>query len=520
MVIGLLFILLFTAAATAQDGSFDTGFGTGGKVYTKIGTREEYGNAIAVQSNGAIVVAGTYYAASIITRPFIVRYLENGTLDNSFSGDGRVTAAVGTGSDILSAVAVQPDGRIIGAGTAIVNDLERFLVLRFNADGTPDHSFDGDGAVVMLMGEKYNDVKTVTLQSDGKILVGGKAFKNDTTYMTTLRLMPNGAPDSAFGTGGAVMTAFSAAFNQMTRLFVLPDGRIVAAGSVYANNKGELALARYMPDGALDTSFSGDGKLVTDSGPLDLTPGSAAVQPDGKIILAGSSYLSADYDFILYRFSADGTPDTGFDGDGLLTTPVGGNYDFLNGVTLQPDGKILAVGSCFNGTNYDFGIVRYLTNGTPDPSFDGDGKRVFPLLSGSEQAKDVALQADGKILIAGEAALSASDNDLAVVRLNNTVLTAAEDRDGSVPSVLSLGQNYPNPFNPETTLRFTVPSPGHITLSVYDLLGREVAVLMNGRAETGTHAVRFNGAGLASGLYLARLSDGNAVHLRKMQLMK
>ena len=163
----------------------------------------------------------------------------------------------------------------------------------------------------------------------------------------------------------------------------------------------DFALVRYNSDGSLDTTFSGDGKLTTAIGSGNDYGYSVTVQADGKILVAGASHNGSNDDFALVRYNTDGSLDTTFAGDGKLTTAIGSSDDYGRSVTLQADGKILVAGYSANGSNDDFALVRYNTDGTLDTTFSGDGKLTTAIGASHDEGYSVTVQADGKILVAG-----------------------------------------------------------------------------------------------------------------------
>jgi uncharacterized delta-60 repeat protein len=199
---------------------------------------------------------------------------------------------------------------------------------------------------------------------------------------------------------------------------VQPDGKIVAAGFAYnSTTSSDFALIRYNPDGAFDTGFGVGGKVVTDfpTGRTD-TAYAAVLQPDGKIVVSGSSKagstLSAD--FALARYNANGTLDAGFGTGGRVLTAVGSNSEEAYAVAVQADGKVIAAGYTWNGSSNDFALVRYNTNGTLDTSFGKSGKTIIDFSGGNDYIQDIVVQKDGKIIAAGH-----TSSELALARFNS-----------------------------------------------------------------------------------------------------
>jgi uncharacterized delta-60 repeat protein len=351
-----------------------------------------------------------------------------GELDPTFDGDGRVTTSFGS-SSTANGIAVQADGKIVAAGTTgFPSD---FAVARYNPDGSLDPSFDGDGKAVTDFGG--NEGATgIAIQADGQIVAAGVSNDN----FALARYNPNGTLDTSFDGDGKLVTDFGGS-DVARAVAIQADGRIVAAGTSPAFPETNFALARYNPDGSLDSGFDGDGKLVTDFGSYDLANG-VAIQGDGKIVVAGGN----NDDFALVRYNPDGTLDSGFDGDGKLLTDFGG-FELARAIAIQADGKIAAAGWTQGNPTffYDFALARYNPDGSLDTSFDSDGKVIANPGGADDLAYAVAVQAGGKIVAAG----ASGDNEEA----SSTFALARFDPDGSLdPTFGSAGAvftGFPGP---------------------------------------------------------------------------
>jgi uncharacterized delta-60 repeat protein len=346
----LLLIGLFVSAGFAADGDLDTSFGPGGFVNENFQGLSARHNSVVVQPDGKILAAGNSLNISNFTNDFaIVRYNPDGTLDTSFGTGGRRYADVGGRNDIMPTLLLQPDGKIVLVGVS-KNELDRNItsIFRFNADGTSDTNF-GTGGVALgsftTSGTRGDTPSDALLQPDGKLVVAG-AWHG--TAFCVARFNANGAVDSNFGTGGNLCAT---------------------------------------------TAPAGTGLM-----------NSLALQPDGKLVVSAkfATSFTAPFDFIVFRFNADGTQDTSFDGDGYAITDFNAGYDDALSVHVLPDGKILAAGRVgqSTGTVYNFGLARYTATGALDASFDGDGKATaFPEnTAGSEDYSSVLL-ASGKIVV-------------------------------------------------------------------------------------------------------------------------
>jgi len=351
----------FALARHQQDGSLDTSFGGNGTVTTAFSGYSRYDNdgayAVAVQPDGKIVAAG-YDSNSLFA---LARYKPNGSLDHGFGcdGSGTVIASVSAGGFInrAFAVAVQPDGKIVAAGTAG----DRFALARFNPNGCwLDTSFNGSGRFTTKIG-KHSAASAVALQPDGKIVAAGWSYDAGRDDFALARYNPDGVLDTSFNRTGKVLTPVGAGDALASAVALQPDGKLVVAGEARDPGTGfQFALARYNSDGSLDTTFNGTGKVMTPIAPnggYDRAMG-VAVQPDGKIVAAGFSDFSGT-GFALARYNPDGSLDTSFNGTGTLTTSIGGAA-LASGVALQSDGKIVAAGWSNSGSGPDhFALARY-----------------------------------------------------------------------------------------------------------------------------------------------------------------
>lgn len=399
----LLFILFVSSCAVfafAAPSDLDTTFGGSGKITTLIGTTSA-ANAVAVQSDGKIVVAGE--SGGFPNRFFtLVRYNNDGSLDTSFDSDGKVTTAVGTGgSSIVYDVAIQADGKIVAAGSSFNGSNTDFAIARYNTDGSLDTSFDGDGKLVIQIGSDNDDSYGVVIQPNGKIVLAGGSRATPNSNFALVRLNVNGSFDTSFDSDGIVTTPMGISTDGTSGIALQTDGKVVVTGR--SNN--DFAVVRYNSNGSLDTSFDGDGKVTTpistdQNGGDD--PGEIAVQADGKIVVAGFSDNFSGVDFSIVRYNTNGSLDTSFNGTGKIITPVGEGNDYAYSLAIQSNGKIVvAGGSNSNTSSTDFALIRYNPNGSLDTSFDGDGKVTTVFSNTVDSIQAIAIQSNGRIVAVG-----------------------------------------------------------------------------------------------------------------------
>ncbi len=230
----------------------------------------------------------------------------------------------------------------------------------FPQSGSLDLTFDMDGKVTTDFSKTDNDGSSVTIQSDGKIIVVGKTYNGSDFDFAIVRYNIDGSLDNTFDTDGKVTTAFGPNNSYGYDVAIQFDGKIIVAGTTTGNdNLKDIALIRYNTNGSLDTSFDTDGKVTTDFGTNGTIGRSVAIQFDGKIIVVGSTYNGSDYDLITARFNSDGSLDGSFNGGGIFSTSIGSTDDHGKSVALQPNGKIIVAGYSHNGSNNDIAVVRY-----------------------------------------------------------------------------------------------------------------------------------------------------------------
>jgi uncharacterized delta-60 repeat protein len=390
--------------AAAAAGDLDASFGSAGVLTLPLNDSYAFADEVAIQSDRKLVVLGTAHSSVGILSDFaLVRLLSNGDLDTSFGDEGRVTTDFDGRFDEGLALAVQGDGKIVAAGSST----GQAAIARYMPDGTLDASFDHDGRLLLDLGYDVR-ARDLAVQGNGKIVVA----LDDSSTFSVARLRKNGSLDASFGTGGVVSEDFSPGSTDWTRAVALDgSGGILLGGSVYPSSgatQDDWGLARFDRHGDLDTSF-GDGGLTTtdfaNSGPDAIED--LVVQPDGMIVATGQSSEepgSADQvsDVTVARYDAGGVLDPGFGVDGWIRTDLGSFFDVGRSVALGPDGTIVVAADVYADANAQAAAVRYTSEGVPDATFGGgDGIAVVDTPSTSDQAFGVAVQPNGRIVIAG-----------------------------------------------------------------------------------------------------------------------
>ena len=321
-----------------------------------------------------------------------------GDLDTSFSADGKQTLDFG-GTGPGTHVALTPDGRIVVVGSTDATGGGDFAVARFGSDGTPDGTFGSGGKTTLGTGAAVNDTGGgVVVLADERIVVSGQG--NATQDFVTKRLNADGTLDTSFaGAGAGTSVVDFGGVDTVNAMLQQPDGKLVLVGSTSAGG-GDFAIARLNADGTPDTGFSGDGMQTVDFGGAD-TANAVALAPDGKIVVAGQGGASSD--MAVTRLNPDGSVDTAFAPATPGTAFVDfGGMDAGNGVAIQADGKIVVDGGTDAVGSGDFAVARLNADGSLDASFSGDGKLTAGFAAPTEQALALAIQQNGRIVVFGQ----------------------------------------------------------------------------------------------------------------------
>lgn len=494
-----------------------------------------------------------------------------GTLDQSFDQDGIVSVSVASISSAAHAVAIQPDGRIVAGGYAMNGSQYDFAVLRFMQDGSLDNSFGNNGIVLTAVGESSSQGRAMVLQPDGKILLAGTCVDDGLYSAAVVRYENDGELDATFGSAGIVITSIGPAGDEVNAMALQPDGKILIAGGNYGTIR-DMALARYHSDGTLDQDFGLDGKVVVSVYPEDEVANALVIQNDGRIIVAGTitydmfgSGSESYSNFILARFTSDGSLDPSFGTGGFAETDFGSDHEAGSAIALQSDQKILVAGTTGVPFALDMALLRYDPAGVLDGSFGVNGLRTTSIGSGNDGAAALVVQSNDKIILAGYTD-NGSDTDLALVcyepngELANTfgsngiVVTPASvdssefaqalavqsdgklvaagglstqgfqgpvlaryfgDTDMSIPnsaSTLATFRLYPSPTDAYIVLEYELSKAQRITFELMDIEGRlGRSIFTSALRTTGMHRETIDLTGFSSGSYTLILSAPTGV---------
>lgn len=389
-------VLAGAAAPAGAAGEPDPTFSGDGRLTVDLSPDYEGGYAAAVQADGRILAAGR--AGGGGGRMFLARFNADGSPDTSFSGDGRAFADFGPQDDYATDIGIGADGTIVIVGVAR-NDT-RMGIARFTAAGAPDPTFSGDGSRTLDLTPGNDGADDVVIDGEGRLVVAGGASVAGSRRFALVRFTASGALDPTFGGGdGRTDTDIGPGPDAALALVQQTDGKLVVSGISGGPGAERMALARYDEDGTLDPSFSGDGKLTRNTAPGYEDGAGVAVQADGAIVMAGESARR----LAILRFTSTGAPDPTFSGDGIRIDDRPNGPEWISDIRLQDDGKVVFSG-VHGGSGGRMLLGRYLADGTPDPSFSGDGFAPINISPEFDIAWDLAIQADGGIVGVGDAA--------------------------------------------------------------------------------------------------------------------
>ena len=456
----------------------------------------------------------------------------SGELDLTFSSDGIATCDFPSNYDDRGlCMVVQPDGKILMGGGSHQGNGVKFALARFNPDGSLDASFGSGGRVATQVGSPPSldeAFYALALQPDGKIVAVGRSYAGNGYLAAVHRYNANGTLDATFSGDGKQMDNLGAGNDDAYySVAIQDDGGIVVGGVAKASAEYDAVVARYTPSGALDASFSGDGFATLDIGGVDNRANAMVLQPDGKVVIAGQTGNAAvDSDFLLARFTTSGTLDAGFGTNGTVISAFSTGTDWAYALVRQPDGKLIAGGLVTNGVAANIGLARYDADGMPDDDFGSNGLTFYnysnacyaralalmpdgriavagnsavaliaamfnadgsvdmnfstdgvasPALGGTAFGYAAAVQADYKLLVAGQAVQGAAQNNFIIARYYTGMNIGVEEVSEAVTALRVL----PNPASDALELRFAVERSERITINLLDAQGRVVDALLS-----------------------------------------
>lgn len=387
-----------------QPGTLDTTFAVvsplgSGKFTAALGSDASFSTGIAIQPDGKILLSGTCRRGSDYDA-CVMRINADGTVDTSFGIAGRVPSAI---TNVQSfAIVLQPDGKFVLAGACVTSSATVFCAARFQPDGSVDTSFGAFGRVYTPVGLGSNRQRAAVLQRDGKIVIAGDCLGASNIDFCAVRYNAFGLPDESFGANGARVTPIGVGTDRAEAIVVQPDGKLVVAGycSPLTNptdsSLNDMCAVRYNSDGEIDTGFGNSGKVIAPADGIADRAKAITLQPDGKIVVVGS----CNSRLCLSRYEVNGALDLSFGTNGKVLTNFGNVVDWGPALVVQPDGKVVISGICSVSSQNLFCVQRYNDSGSIDPTFGLSGS-VTTAMGTEGNAYSLALQRDGKLIVAG-----------------------------------------------------------------------------------------------------------------------
>jgi len=443
LVIVCFMVLAFLPARSQNSGMLDPAFGNAGIVLAGDATKFEGAKSVAVQEDGRIVVAGSIDGLWSVTR-----YLSNGEIDSTWGTDGVISNPDPGNyhSGVPTAIAIQQDGKILVGGL----NASYFVVWRYLPEGIPDSSFGTSGYVNFTCGYGQDMVTSMKLDAENNILIAGISWNDIGTlgyygHTVLARLHPDGGMDTTFGVNGMVMTEFGYGESaDQPECGIQSDGKIILSGKTKNGSLISIAVRRFLSDGSLDITFGNNGTTITDVTGYDEFSLGLAIQDDDKILVVGAS--------INYCLDFKGSILIRYTSDGILDNTFNSvgyilalQYDsgIARSVALQADQKIL-VAKSINGGKM-FIIERWETDGSPDNTFGDAGRTTTSFDALEAIVASMALQPDGKIILCGTL-LQHSDNDIVLARYDICTVGISNHTGSEEMSI------YPVPLKEEVSI--------------------------------------------------------------------
>ena len=498
------FLLLLAGGLWAQAGIIDSTYGNNGLALIDIDAGStDYPYSVVVQPDGKAVVAG-YSEEGGHYNAVLIRLLEDGSPDPGFGAGGVVLSDLGSDGRFYT-VALDENQNIIAGGYSNDGD---FAIARYLPDGSPDESFGTNGMVITDLQNDFENINALVLQTDGKIVAAGASAHPDNpggAAFALIRYNSDGSPDATFGDQGKVFTEIGPGWDDIWSMVIQADGKLLVGGETEQYPYWQLCMARYNSDGTLDSSFGSDG-IVVDT----FNNGHSAIRwmglsPNGKITIVGR----ADPSQIVARYNADGTPDNAFNGTGkLIIDPAVGCNGLYSGL-LMADGKVVIGGTGrLSSNSQNFLVGRINPDGSVDTTFGENGFLERRITFGSSEIYSLASTPDGNLIAAGygfDELAGISSINFAVVKYLNDLQVGTLNFESPVQEVLV----YPNPIVDQAMLRYDLEAEQRITIRLLDPAGRILKTFVQDQWQAPgryQHPLAIPSA-LPPGLYLIQISS-------------
>ncbi len=524
----LILSLISTFFLAGQTpGTLNVSFGNYGITLTDYvnNGNDNYSEASAQHTNGKIVLGG-FSVNNSAWNITIACYYSNGTINLNFANQGIKVLEFGGSDDQLTDLAIQPDGKIVFVGYTDNGTKTQMLAGRLNVDGSLDNSFSGNGMNVIDFGPLTDSHGlSMALLDDGKIIIAGYIHEdqNQINHIAMCRLTSNGFIDNTFGVNGLITYDYN-------DLWCYPDNVLIydekiLLGGIFIDGDDFMryvTLSRYNLDGSVDYGFGNSGYSTFQLDGAEVAVPSHSdmcMTADGKIVYATHVkpvWLAKD--FAVLRFNPDGSPDNSFGNSGMVVTEMIGD-SYASAIVAQNDGKIVASGAVRSPDpeSHDFVLVRYLDNGDLDASFGAEGTgvvitNVSPEIWYADKSYSLMILINGKFLVSGYAKTDHQNPDFAMACFHSGLNVGIETRDAA-EIYLSIN---PNPVADQAILSFSLKEAVTVRAEVINNFGSIVTSITDKYYPEGEHQIRWDGSGLAAGVYIIKMTVGDMVYTEKL----
>lgn len=500
----LLLAMHFAYLLSAQTpGSVDLSFGNNGVSFVDFNNGSDFCYASAVQSDHKIILAGETYNESYDMA--FSRLNPDGSMDETFASNGILNLVFNGSDEHIYDVVMQEDGKILALGYFYDGEVSKMTMLRLTSGGVLDPSFSSNGMLIIDFGPGTDSFgESMIIQEDGKILILGFLWDlNGDAQCAMARINPNGYLDNSFGTNGLLIMDFLS-YGNYTNNISFQGQKFIVSGISYHDGDFYLILARFYIDGTLDSSFGIEGivSIELNIDPSAFSPmGSMCIDAENRILYGLYFESIGGLDFALYRFTEEGLPDNNFGDYGLVVTDMAGDQT-ISAVEVQGDGKILATGSHY--------LMRYLDNGNMDLSFGESGTGVAYLNPG-DKLKSIDLQDDGLILVCG-AGYENTDSDFMAVRYYSGTNVSTSEVD-----YFDLEMDIrPNPASDHINISFHLDKKQSVDMELINSSGKTVFSFYPAIYPEGEHQLSINSQELAIGIYVLQIKTEGRVFTKKV----
>ena len=457
----LIALLFLFNTVNAQDGQLDLSFNSTGKVISNFGAYNASLSAVQTTSAGKIIVAGSLASSSSFSSYdfFVAQFNSDGSPDLSFGTNGKTTIDFSANYDAVSSMCIQADGKILVTGRSTSNVYYDVAVARLNANGLLDASFGTNGKVLVDVQGESDEARSIKMQNDGKIIIGGLSSTASVGSALSLRLNADGSLDNSFGTNGHVLCQFVGPA-YFTSCLQMNDGSLVFAGSCLVLGNSRIVIAKLNGDGTKHTNFGTNGLAEF-------------LEPAGQSSCAALRYNPFDQNFYLAGMCAtnayvlsiknDGSINPSFATNGRANFDLGGS-EIFNSFCIDQNGDFLLCGNNYINSSYESFVTKLKANGTADNAWGTNSATSINWSANNDYGTAMTLQTDGKLLMVGS-----NDNGLFshIARFNNS--TTAVNGTKEIAIQESAINCYPNPAS--TQVYFDIPETDLVRIELFNLVG-------------------------------------------------